>query len=689
MSLPNYLANIKSSGIYRFTYDKSQIPAQTAETLRLLVGYSEKGPFNTPVYIESMSDFINVFGNISKRLERRGVYFHRMALQALASGPILALNIKPFSEESVMAASFDASELSINGISDDLLESYKVNELYDTNKFWKLDADAIPNPSNKYINICTTDSKENSCTIFMRPWRPTNYSLTLREWFNGKTEDPAPYLDDLLDVNMRNFFAEIYVFKGEMTEEIRSTVLADYFKGETLNAEYVNVYGENADVLEALSNDPNSNFLGRYRGCTLPYFKDMNGDYISLDVVFNEDYNRHKCLMKLDENMLDETSNLIIELTLEMNGETITTAYSDSSFNTKLMFTQIPESLFEFSNGSVPKLALKPTYLKGYKYETVDKTFKDTILQNLLFDFLKSEKGIRSALTNRVDAEYHYLVDTFQSYIDGMESKAVLTSIAKEKDNAFAIINFPPMQSFVDNAKYKNEFGKFDISKIADNYKLVSEVNGASYCGYFTQVVISDGTVKTVIPSAALVSNNFMEKWSSRQPYYIVAGPIHGVLSWEGLIGPDYNFSRNDLDHLEPMGVNAIVYVPRKGTYINSNQTAKQNPVSALSKIHVRELVIYLQNEIASMLENYHWELNTQTLRDTIKAKADAILETVKNNGGVYEYVNICDNTNNSPAIIDNEMLILDTHIEPARGAGKMIHKLTLYRTGEMSSYIS
>ena len=60
MSLPNYLTNIKSSGIYRFVWDKSQVTAQTAETLRLVVGYSEKGPFNTPVYVENTADFISI-----------------------------------------------------------------------------------------------------------------------------------------------------------------------------------------------------------------------------------------------------------------------------------------------------------------------------------------------------------------------------------------------------------------------------------------------------------------------------------------------------------------------------------------------------------------------------------------------------------------------------------------------------
>ena len=213
-----------------------------------------------------------------------------------------------------------------------------------------------------------------------------------------------------------------------------------------------------------------------------------------------------------------------------------------------------------------------------------------------------------------------------------------------------------------------------------------SELNGASYAGYYTQLVFSDGALKTTVPSAALVSNNFMEKWSSRQPYYIVAGPIYGIVGYDGMVGPDYNFGRSDLDVLEPMGVNAIIYVPRKGTYINSNQTAKQVPVSALSKVHIRELVIFLQNEIESLLQSYQWELNTQSLRDTIKAKADAILDTIMNNGGVYAYRNICDASNNTPEIIDNEMIILDTEIEPARGAGKMVHQLTIHKTGGMTS---
>ena len=257
--------------------------------------------------------------------------------------------------------------------------------------------------------------------------------------------------------------------------------------------------------------------------------------------------------------------------------------------------------------------------------------------------------------------------------------------------------NFPAIKSFI-KMNYVDRNGAFNVKYIkdpskskytgGDAFSLPSAENGASWCSFNTPVVFTDGTVKTTVPAAALVSNKFMEKYSTRQPYYIVAGPTYGRLLASGLVGPDYNFSRADLDILEPMGVNATVYVPRKGTFINSNQTAKQTPVTALSKINVRELVIYLQDQIHDLLQNYQWEFNTQSLRDLIKSKADSICELVRANGGIYAFSNVCDETNNTDDVINNEMIVLSTFIEPGMGAGKMVQELTIYKKGGMTSTI-
>ena len=102
-----HLANIKSSGVYRFVFDKSEVTTSTLQTLRLVVGYSEKGPFNTVTYVKNENEFREIYGNPSKKLERYGCYFHRLALQCLAKAPILCLNLKDFSDEKVDGYSFN------------------------------------------------------------------------------------------------------------------------------------------------------------------------------------------------------------------------------------------------------------------------------------------------------------------------------------------------------------------------------------------------------------------------------------------------------------------------------------------------------------------------------------------------------------------------------------------------------
>ena len=202
MSLPNYLAKIKSAGIYRFVFDDSTVTTQEVETLRMVVGYSEKGPFNTPVYVDNAADFTTIFGNISKRLERRGVYFHRMALQALQAGPILALNLKPFkgSNEQVENLKFDFGNVGSEFVKNTDIKDTDITSLYNTNRFWYLDESNLIDTTSgaKYAQIAATDIKDKSCTIFMRKYTPDGYGLTIRDWFsNNTTEEMPEYLEKI------------------------------------------------------------------------------------------------------------------------------------------------------------------------------------------------------------------------------------------------------------------------------------------------------------------------------------------------------------------------------------------------------------------------------------------------------------------------------------------------------------
>ena len=409
MSLPSYLAKIKSSGIYRYVFDKSEVPSQTAETLRLVVGYSEKGPFNTPVYVDNKQDFITLYGNINKRLEKKGVFFHRMALQALNAGPILALNIKPFTAsvgaegttEEVAIAAFDPWDQW--NTSNPPMGVIPVRDLYDTDRFWKLDEDQLPAKiakanhqlAGKYLNIVTTDVKDLSCSIFIRPCRPESFDITISDWYANQTDLEMPsYFEGYEDRKLNTLFAEVYVFKGKFTYDLCAGSLKDYFNINgtsddytvTLKTDYTNAFGERADALEALANDPNSKFLASYQGALLPYFKDGNDNYISLDVLFIKDYNTHKMLMKMDDSLID----YMLEDHFEM-------------------------SVIQDSSDYSP--AISPIYFQGYTYGTIAKNASGKDIQYAVFEEMQN-KGIFTALTNRVDCEYHYIVDTFESYVE-------------------------------------------------------------------------------------------------------------------------------------------------------------------------------------------------------------------------------------------------------------------------------
>lgn len=1020
MSIPVHLQSFKSSGIYRLTFDKSTILNQDTNIMRLVVGYSEKGPFNTPVYIKSISDFKAVYGDVSKKMEKRGIWFNRLALQALAAGPILCLNLKKFDGETVGASNIDTDFNADSPISN---TEVKVEDIFDTTRFWVLSSDKLGEIKDTngrdlsgYIRIAATNTDSSSATYFIRKASGTKvsgYNVTVSDWYKDSGEDVPEYLQDNLNCKMSDFIAEIYVFKGKFNaaQVLASETLSNYFAvkdGKLQLKPYVkNVYGEYTDTLDALYADSTSGAIGHYVGSLIPLFKDKIGQYQSLDIKFNDDNETHNLMMYFDVDALEEgranidlsghkfindktvegsqtyfnlanifagtaqtnvlgnlrapvisekvsfsvdfkeikgsglsTDNKIVDnkivgnyyisdvnedtkkITLKSffsvenkdkekvtptfvlefdtvddmlaqltkfgvtravegdtvyyyggiyggseltaynlddeddttgtiesegglsilldgaSGETIkfipdafltsvygfknitsesgnygkgtnvikfdskvTTVVTSTSISTKsvvskkdnvygasvsfiplgddwtwnaetdcLESTNLKSLSTYFSEGdcivavngsmdddqyhmdnvyvqevgcNVTKDAITyfvkltgepykfvkesgddkgtyivridsacnqeiglmvPEYLEGYTYKNskpASTSMMDKLnWQNFILSVLTDYKGIRTALLEKSEVDYRYIIDTFESYV-GPACKNVLTFLAKEKQSAFAILNFPAIKTFIKcpYASFTDSKGVFDTKYVVKGYNpskshsigfsIPSDAEGASFGAFYTCLKFSDGYLDSIVPSAALVSNLFMEKYLSRHPYYIVAGPNYGAISASGLVGPDYNFCRAELDDLEPFGVNAMVYRPGFGTFINSNQTAKQTPVSALSKVNIRELVIYLQDEVEKILQSYQWEFNNQTVRNKIKDKADSICLQIQKNGGIIDFLNVMDESNNTPDIIDNEMAVLSTHIEPGRGMGKMVHELTLYRTGMMRASIS
>lgn len=860
MALPVYLQQFKAAGIYRVVYDQSTVRGVEAETLRLVVGYSEQGPFNIPTYVKSVSEFKALYGNINKNLERRGVFFHRLAIQALAAGPILCLNLKNFSEQDGAKVEYCTIGDDDNPLATSVPTPTAVTDIYDTSGFWELSEEQVANLNpNKYINICAADTIKNSNTFFIRKAIDSNvkgYDITVSDWYSDESEIPE-FLKKHLDAKISDFIAEVYVFGGQFTKAQidASSTLSKYFttteEGNTpiLKPEVTNAWGDKQDTLEMLYREDTAKPIGHYIGSLIPEFKDKNGNYMALNIVFNQDENVHNMIMSFNTDLLYNTQDSVphnkarmkvagntdgnnaadsfslvdlsklrvmklepgiptkitpedaekinavlkdavkdkilsadkalnvedaiaynsrLEGAIKANVETPFTAEQLAKYNAAIkdlggsipaepaakaqaisetgtqeptkvtpneaqaaaynatltgakaegdtLNTEEAEAYNAALAGAISSgdsvepteaqanayntlLMPKPVYLKGYTYTTgVVTTLEQKIgWHKSILETLTEYKGLRRALLNKSNIDFRYIVDTFEAYPESGTAeqdttKSMLSYLAKQKESALAILNFPSVRNFVkysDNTMTYLTNNIFDINKVVKLYRLPNNSEGASFCAFYTPLKFTDGYIDTIVPSAGLVSNLFMQKYASRQPYYIIAGPNYGLISSNGLVGPDYNYSNDELQIIEPFGVNCMIYRPGFGTFINANQTAKQTPVSALSKVHVRELVIYLQDEIEKVLQSYQWEFNNTTTRNAILDKANQICARVAANGGIQAYLNVMDESNNTPDVIDNEMAILSTHIEPGRGCGKMIQEMTIYRTGELSSTIT
>lgn len=338
--------------------------------------------------------------------------------------------------------------------------------------------------------------------------------------------------------------------------------------------------------------------------------------------------------------------------------------------------------------------------LTGYTLRDAQVPDGSLTRQNQILDVMYNT-NLAQALADREVISYRYIVDTFEGAIEP-ESKSRLSILAKNRENAFAILNMPSVKQFKESVNplfkanagsafesyYIGQGGNMDLNP-SNYFSLPSVDNGANFAAWYgPNLIVREKGSNLSVPAAAYVSNLYVNKMNQGNPYDIIAGPRRGVVSGSTLVGVEYNFDRPDLDSIEPFGYNAIINKRGFGLTINANQTGQQSIQSALSQAHVRELVIYIQDGIENILKNYRWEFNTAQIRLEIKTLADNFLSQIAADGGVYWFNNVMDTTNNTSDIIDANMGILDTYIEPVRGLGILVHRTTILKTGQAVSGI-
>lgn len=150
----------------------------------------------------------------------------------------------------------------------------------------------------------------------------------------------------------------------------------------------------------------------------------------------------------------------------------------------------------------------------------------------------------------------------------------------------------------------------------------------------------------------------------SRDPWWSPAGFNRGNI--KNCIKLAWNPYQAERDDLYLKGVNPVVSFPGQGVILYGDKTLLNKP-SAFDRLNVRRLFIVLEKSIATAAKFSLFEFNDAFTRASFRNLVEPYLRDVKGRRGIYDYYVVCDETNNTPEVIDRNEFVGDIYIKPAR----------------------
>jgi hypothetical protein len=147
-------------------------------------------------------------------------------------------------------------------------------------------------------------------------------------------------------------------------------------------------------------------------------------------------------------------------------------------------------------------------------------------------------------------------------------------------------------------------------------------------------------------------------------PWFSPAGLNRGQV--RNAIKLSFNPNQTFRDEIYPKGINPVISVPGEGTILFGDRTALSKP-SAFDRINVRRLFIVLQKAISAAAKYSLFEFNDSFTRQQFRSLVEPFLRDVKARRGIFDWKLVCDETNNTPDVIDRNEFVADIYIKPTR----------------------
>ena len=181
------------------------------------------------------------------------------------------------------------------------------------------------------------------------------------------------------------------------------------------------------------------------------------------------------------------------------------------------------------------------------------------------------------------------------------------------------------------------------------------------------------------IPAASTTAGVMAATDAEAAPWFSPAGQRRG--QYFGITSLAYSPTKSERDTLYKAGINPIANIPGQGILLFGDKTFLNRP-SAFDRINVRRLFLVVERAIAAAARNVMFEFNDEFTRAEFVNVVEPFLREIQGRRGITDFRVVCDETNNTSAVIDRNEFIASIFIKPARSINYVTLNFVAVRTG-------
>ena len=262
-----------------------------------------------------------------------------------------------------------------------------------------------------------------------------------------------------------------------------------------------------------------------------------------------------------------------------------------------------------------------------------------------------------------------------------------LVNVCEARGDAIAIIDLkgthqPPAESTATEDSRKSNLDT-TISNLVDR-----RINSSYGCAYYPWVDIRDPlrSVRVRVPPSVVALGVFASTERSNDLWFAPAGFNRGGLS-EGkaglpVVSVEQRLTSEDRDKLYERNINPIASFPSEGVVIFGQKTLQVTP-SALDRINVRRMLIYLKHEVTRIANTILFDPNITVTWDRFRSQTEKLLRNVQSRFGITDFRVILDESTTTPDLIDRNILYAKVLVKPARAIEFIAIDFVITRTAQ------